>query len=102
MKIVTLSKIGYNHPSQTNWNYGIWKIDLIDTSQQYNMSHTVRETFGGETRFTAGIETATGHKVTETKQVYTTTGLPKITGVRSLQDIESKDFMQLVIDFISK
>ena len=94
MKIITLSKVGYNHPSQANWSYGIWKIDLIDTNHAYCMSYTVSEKFGGESRFTAKLKRI---KVIETKGVYP---LPKITGVRKMLDIESDEFLKEVKAFI--
>ena len=49
-KIITLSKIGYNAPSGANWCYGIWKLDLINTNQSYNISYTLKEKFGGNSR----------------------------------------------------
>ena len=55
MKLINLSQVGYNHPSQANWSYGIWKIDLIDTDQSYQMSYTVRENFGGDDRLKAKL-----------------------------------------------
>lgn len=97
-KILTMSQIGYNHPSQANWNYGIWKVDLIDPTQRYCMSWTVRETFGGEVRFNDRIKEVTGRDVIETKGVYTGTGTPHITGVRKLQDMESKGFIKEVLE----
>ena len=51
MKLVTISSVGYNSPTQANWSYGIYKIDLIDTKDDYCMSYTVSETFGGNVRF---------------------------------------------------
>ena len=93
-----MSKVGYNHPSQANWNYGIWKVDLIDTKQPYCMSYTTRETFGGECRFKTQAEKL-GFNIIEIKQVYTGTGTQKITGVSSLLDIEGKEFMELIKEF---
>ena len=73
MKIITYSRIGYNHPSQANWSYGIWKVDLINTDNEYNLSHTVRENFGGDSRFREGLKKL-DISVIETKGVYTNTG----------------------------
>lgn len=96
MKIITYSKIGYNHPSQANWSYGIWKVDLIDTERDYNMSYTVKETFGGESRFKRELEKQ-GIKAIETKGVYP---LPAITGIAKMKDIESALFLGEVLEFI--
>ena len=70
MKIITYSKIGYNHSSQAKRSYGIWKIDLINTDTAYNMSHTVKETFGGDSKFEKAIKAKTGFTPIETKGVY--------------------------------
>lgn len=98
MKLITLSKIGYNHPSQANWSYWIWKVDLIDTTQPYCMSYTVRETFGGDSRFREAL-TVAGIPTIETKGVFE---CPKITGVAKMQDIENKDFINEIINWYSK
>ena len=108
MKIITISRVGYNHPSQANWSYGIWKIDLINPLQPYNMSYTVKETFGGDSRLTERIRLyLTTHEITdifltETKQVYTTTGTQKVTGVQKLLDIEGVQLYEHIIEFINK
>jgi hypothetical protein len=99
MKIITYSKIGYNHPSQANWSYGVWKVDLIDTEKEYNMSFTVKETFGGESRFKSRWQNA-GIPVIETKGSYTGTGTQKITGIKKLLDIESEEFNKEIVEFI--
>ena len=96
MKIITMSKIGYNHPSQANWSYGIWKIDFINTSRDYNGSKIVKETFGGEKRFEASI-IKMGYTITETASVYP---LPKITGISKMLDIESSELIEVINDFI--
>lgn len=97
MKIITISKIGYNHPSQANWNWGIWKIDTIDTDHLYNMSYTTKEAFGGDSRIRHAIKEATGYEILETKGVI---GTPNITGIKNFQDMEDKDFIDLLINFI--
>jgi len=100
MKIITYSKIGYNHPAQANWNYGIWKIDIIDTKSPYNMSFTVKETFGGEVRFKEELQKLLPKAIiNEVKGVYTSTGTQKITGVASLEGIESQSFINEVIKY---
>jgi hypothetical protein len=101
MKIITISKTGYNHPSTANWSYGIWKVDLIDTEQSYNMSYTVKETFGGDSRFRDILEKQ-NINILETKGIYTGTGTQKITGVAKLQDIESKEFINEIIEWYNK
>jgi len=98
MKIITISKIGYNHPSQANWSYGIWKIDTIDTEKEYNMSYTVSETFGGDSRFRSRWNNSPV-KIIETKAVYPS---QKITGIRSMLDIESEEFNKEIAEFINK
>lgn len=105
MKIITLQKIGYNHPSQANWSYTIWSIGLIDTDNNYCMAHTVKDTFGADSRFKEQVEklnTNLKYKFIELKSVYTKTGTQKITGVRGLLDIESKEFINIVTEFTLK
>lgn len=98
-----MSKIGYNHPSQANWNYGIWKIDLIDTAKPYCQSITVRENFGGyQQRLRRTIKEKTDYQIIETNGVYTKTGLPKITGISNLLDIEGEKIETKIIKFITK
>jgi hypothetical protein len=92
MKIITLSKIGYNHPSQANWSYGIWKIDTINTKDEYCMSYTVREAFGGDSRLRREIP-----EIIETKGVYPT---QKITGIKDIKEMEDKEFIQMLKDFL--
>ena len=102
MKQITISKVGYNAPSGANWAYGIWLVSFIDTNQPYCMSHTVKETFGGDSRFKNLLETQTQHKVIEVKGIYTSTGTPKITGVSKMLDIESQDFINECVEFLNK
>ena len=109
MKLITISKIGYNAPSGANWCYGIWKVDLIDTKNNYCMSYTVKEAFGGDSRLKEAInkeiryesegntELVEGVHIIETKGVYPS---QKITGVRSMQDMESKEFIKELKDFL--
>lgn len=94
MKIVTLSRIGYNAPQGANWSYGIWKIDLIDTENVYCMSYTVKENFGGDSRLRSQFP-----QIIETKGVYPS---QKITGVRSMPDMESKEIAQIINDFLAQ
>jgi hypothetical protein len=89
MKIITITKIGYNAPSGANWCYGIFKIDTIDTAQTYNMAYTVKETFGGDSRFRDVLEKQNIH-VIETK------------GVSSLVDMENKEFIAEIIAWYNK
>lgn len=98
MRIITYSKIGYNHPSQANWSYGIWKVDCIDTESAYCMSYIVQETFGGDSRFRAMLKENAGINVIETKGVYP---VQKVTGVRSMQNMESSEFIGTIIDFVN-
>lgn len=98
MKLVNISKIGYNHPSGANWSYGIWKIDLINTNQSYQMSYTVRETFGGDYRLKEKL-TALNIIHFETKCV---AECPKITGANKMFDIESDEFVNIIKDWYFK
>lgn len=95
MKIITISKIGYNAPRNANWSYGIWKIDTINTDDQYSMSYTVKENFGGDSRLRREIP-----QIIETKGVYTGTGTQKITGINKIPDMEDKEFIQTLKDFL--
>jgi len=99
MKLIIYSKVGYNHPSQANWSYGIWKVDCIDTKENFCMSYTVKEAFGGDSRMKAKLESH-GIKAIETKQVYTSTGTPKITGVSKMDDMETDCFVSLLVAFM--
>jgi hypothetical protein len=95
MKIITLSKIGYNAPAQTNWCYGIWKIDTIDTNEKYQMSYVVKENFGGDYRLKEQIP-----EIIETKGVYTSTGTQKITGIAGLQNMEDEKFINMLKEWL--
>ena len=94
MKIITYSKVGYNHPSQANWKYNVWKVDVIDSTKTYCMSYLVKETFGGDSRFATALK-KTGLRVIETKGVYP---LPKVTGVSKMEDIEDEKFINEIIE----
>ena len=96
MKIVTYSKIGYNAPSQANWAYGIWKVDIIDTSREYCFSYTVKENFGGDSRFSNALKDKK-IKIIQTKAVYTLTGTPKITGIAKMPVMDSEEFINEVV-----
>jgi hypothetical protein len=105
MKTITISKIGYNAPSQANWSYGIWKIDLIDTKESYCMSYTVKETFGGDSRFRSKVNSLINDNniaVIETKGVYTNTGTQKITGISKLLYIDSDEFINEIMAWYNK
>jgi hypothetical protein len=99
--IITISKIGYNMPSQANWSYGIFKIDTIDTKEKYSMGYTVRETFGGDSRFRDALQ-AKNIPIIETKGVYTKTGTQKITGISTIPDIEDQKFIDEIIAWYNK
>lgn len=99
MKIITISKIGYNQPSQANWSYRIWKIDTIDTNSTYNMAYTVKETFGGDSRLRNKFKEQTNFEILETKGV---PQCPKVTGVSKMLDIESDEILAILTDFIKK
>lgn len=105
MKIITLQQIGYNHPSQANWSYTIWAIGLVDTDNNYCMSHTVKDAFGQYVELQRAVEalnTNLKYKFIELKSVYTSTGTQKITGVSSMLDIDSKEFINLVVEWTLK
>lgn len=102
MKIITISKIGYNHPSQANWSWGIWKLDTIDTENDYCMSYTIKENFGGDTRLKRKVEEELNHKIIETKGVYTDTGTQKITGISKLMDAEGKEIFEIIKKYLEE
>lgn len=97
MKIITYTKIGYNHPASANWSYGIWKVDCIDIEKEYCMSYIVQESFGGDYRFREMLKNV-GINAIETKGVYPT---QKVTGIRSMQNMESSEFVGTIIDFVN-
>jgi hypothetical protein len=101
MKIITISKIGYNAPSQANWSYGIWKLDTINTENDYCMSYTLREAFGGDSRIRARVRADLKYEIIETKGTYTSTGTPKITGVSKMLDMESEEVYQIIREFLT-
>lgn len=108
MKIITISQIGYNHPRSANWSYGVFKVDTINVSgYEYQMSYTVKENFGGDSRFIQALKKdfaeliANGElKIFVTKGVYTGTGTPSITGMAQIEDMEGKEFYAKIVDFI--
>lgn len=100
MKLITYSKVGYNAPSQANWAYGIYKIDLIDTEREYCHSYTAKENFGGDSRFRKALQ-AKGVQVIEVKGVYTGTGAQKITGVSSLPIMDTDEFIEQIYSEIT-
>ena len=99
MKIITLSKIGYNAPSGANWAWGIWKLDLVDTNIKYCMSYTLKENFAGDYRLRETVKNTFNKDIIETKGTYPT---QKITGVRSMLNMESKEVMAIIEEFITK
>jgi hypothetical protein len=102
MKLITYSRIGYNAPGGANWAYGIWKVDMIDTERQYVTSFTVKETFGGECGWRDSIKKELPETtLIESKGTYTKTGTTKITGVSILGDIESMEFINQCVKFLS-
>lgn len=99
MKIVTISKVGYNAPRSANWAYGVWKIDMLDSDKEYCHSITVKENFGGDSRL-KNIMREKGYKLIEVRGVYTGTGAPSLTGMSTLKDMESDEVINEVIDFL--
>ena len=65
------------------------------------MSYTVKENFGGDSRFRIAIAKAK-IRVIETKGVYTSTGTPKITGIASLPVMDSQEFINQIIEEINQ
>ena len=102
MKQITITRVGYNMPSQANWSYGVWLVSFVDTSKSYCISETVKESFGGDSRFSSMLETRTGHKTIEIKGIYTSTGTPKITGITKMQDMESPEFLKEVVEWLKE
>jgi len=98
MKYINISKIGYNHPSQANWSYGVWKVDCIDTDQPYNMSYTVKEAFGGDSRLREAL-TAQNIPVGESKGVYPS---QKVTGIAKMHDMEGAKFISELVEWYNK
>lgn len=98
MKIITISKIGYNAPSQANWTYSIFKIDLIDTDKNYCDSIITKSAFGSDSNFRKQWEKI---QIIQTKDVYTGTGTQKITGISKIPDIESKEVETQIVHFIN-
>lgn len=102
MKLITYSRVGYNHPSQANWSWGIFKVDLIDTKYSYNMAYTVKENFGGDSRFRSAIQDdcdTCGVFLSESKGTYPP---PEVTGVSSMQIMESDEFIKIIKDWINQ
>lgn len=93
LKYITIQKIGYNSPSQANWSYGIWQVNAINTTREYSAGYTVRDSFGGYSRFITKARDA-GYKVISLSSVYP---LQKFVGIRSIKDIEADDFLASLI-----
>jgi len=53
---ITISEIGYYHPSNANWSYHIWQVDGEKSRFR------IKETFGGDYRLIEKLK-ALGHKV---------------------------------------
>jgi len=100
MKIINISQIGYNHPSQANWSYSIFKIDTIDTKNDYNMSYTVKEAFTSDSQLARELSEILKTKVLCTKSVYTGTGTPKITGINKISNSKDKELINNLKDFL--
>jgi len=104
MKIITITKIGYNHPSQANWSWGIFQVSTIDTNgSEYQMSYTTKECFGGDTRLRGILneyisDNKLDARVIETKGVIS---LPNITGVAKHYNMEDTELMEILQDFLS-
>ena len=73
-------------------------MDLLNTEQEYCMSRTVKENFGGDSRFKTAVK-ALNIPVIETKQVYTGTGTQKITGVSKLDILDSVEFINEMMEW---
>ena len=93
-----MSKIGYNAPSQANWVYSIYKVDLINTKDSYCRAHIFKSAFGAESEFKKAFKDGT---IIETTSVYTSTGTPHITGIRSMLSIQSKEAIEIIKDFLT-
>lgn len=102
MKIITISIVGYNHPSQANWSYSIYKIYLIYTSldNSMNMSYLAKEAFMGDGQACRVLSEAIGHKVSLVKSIYTSTGTPRITGIAKVPSIENKELISDIKAFL--
>lgn len=96
MKIITVQKIGYNHPSQANWSYEIFTIGTIDTDKGYNMSYTVKSAFGGDSRLANALRNIN----IEPCHLKGVLECPKITGVSKMLDVESKEMLEIIKDFL--
>ena len=76
---IVFCDVGYYHPSNANWNYGIWLIIDEKGAKLY------RETFGGDSRIIKKLEDW-GYKP---KQVYVKeTAYYKWQEVKNMLDIE--------------
>ena len=90
MKIITIQKIGYNHPRSANWSYGVYSINFINTKDSYHTSITVKETFGGDVRFIDYVKKTFNVDILQIKDVHVRTGLPLIAHITSLATIDTK------------
>lgn len=101
MKIITISQIGYNHPSQANWSYSIFKIDTIDTTKEYNMSYTIKEAFTSDSQLARELSDILKTKIVCSKSVYTGTGTQKITGISKIPNSTDKELINNLKDFLN-
>ena len=84
MKFITISKIGYNHPKNANWSYGIYQINCVDSKKEYHNSFIAYETFGGDCRFKKILQNL-NIKISEVKGVFPN---QKLTGIKDIINIE--------------
>ena len=100
MKIITIQQIGFNHPSQANWSWGIFSIGLLDTEREYCFSITAKECFGGNSRPVRKLR-ENGVQVIELKAVYTNQ-TPNIKGINKCMDMEGEVLFNEIMEFINK
>ena len=89
MKITKIIKVGYYHPSNANWNYGIWLIIDETGAKLY------KENFGGDDRMIKKMK----KQGIEIKEVFGVSCLAEYKGreVAKMSDIENyegKNYIQ--------
>ena len=103
-KIITVQKIGYNHPSQANWSYEVYSIGLIDTKNRYHVSYILKGAFTSDFQWTKEVEEKLKMDIPFMllKPVYTNTGTQKITGVSQMINTSSNELLNIIRNFLTK
>ena len=102
MKLITVQKIGYNHPSQANWSYEVYSLGLLDTEKQYNMAYTLKGAFTSDNQFMGEVQEKLKMDIPYfiLKSVYTGRN-NNIVGVSQMINTGSEELLTIIKDFLT-